>query len=45
MRDIFNSFEQLWLAFYMYEKYKKIWDGEKWDGGSLKKTMQNAPGG
>jgi len=22
--------EQLWLAFYMHEKHKKIWDGEKW---------------
>lgn len=27
---IFNSFEQLWLAFYMWEKHKKIWNGEKW---------------
>ena len=26
----FNSFEQLWLAFYMHEKHNKIWDGEKW---------------
>lgn len=25
-----DSMEQLWLAFYMYEKHKKIWDGEKW---------------
>ncbi len=24
------SMEQLWLAFHMSEKYKKIWDGEKW---------------
>ena len=28
---IFTSFEQLWLAFYMYEKHNKIWNGEKWD--------------
>ena len=25
-----TSFEQLWLAFYMYEKHKKTWDGKKW---------------
>jgi len=25
-----NSFEQLWLAFVMYEKYEKKWDGEAW---------------
>ena len=25
-----DSFEQLWLAFYMLEKYSKIWNGEKW---------------
>ena len=30
MREIYNSFEQLWLAFYIYEKHKKIWDGDKW---------------
>jgi len=24
------SMEQLWLMFYMHEKYNKIWDGEKW---------------
>jgi len=24
------SMEQLWLAFVMKEKYKKIWNGEKW---------------
>ena len=32
----FNSMEQLWLAFYMHEKHKKKWDGEKWADGSLK---------
>ena len=26
----FNSFEELWLAILMYEKYQKIWDGEEW---------------
>lgn len=27
----FASMEQLWLAFYMYEKHGKVWaDGEKW---------------
>jgi len=26
----FSSMEQLWLAFYMYEKHKKTWDKEKW---------------
>ena len=30
MRDIFKSFEQLWLAFYMWETDEKIWNGEKW---------------
>ena len=24
------SFEQLWLAFVMKEKYNKTWDGNKW---------------
>jgi len=27
----FTSMEQLWLAFVMYEKYIKYWDGEKWE--------------
>ena len=26
----FNSMEQLWLAFFMYDKYKQFWDGIKW---------------
>ena len=26
----YNSLEQLWLAFYMFEKHKKTWGGEKW---------------
>ncbi len=25
-----NSMEQLWLAFYMKEKFNKVWDGENW---------------
>ena len=25
-----DSPEQVWLSFYMLEKHKKIWDGEKW---------------
>lgn len=24
------SFEMLWLAFYMFEKHQKIWDGKEW---------------
>lgn len=28
--SIFNTPEQLWLAFYMYEKYEKTWNGESW---------------
>ncbi|KKM93638.1 hypothetical protein LCGC14_1206450, partial [marine sediment metagenome] len=26
----FSTWEQLWLAFYMSEKYNKVWDGDKW---------------
>ena len=26
----FDSFEQLWLAFYMYEKHGKVWNEDKW---------------
>jgi hypothetical protein len=25
-----STFEQLWLAFLMKEKYGRVWDGEKW---------------
>jgi len=28
---IFTSMNQLWLAFYMSEKYNKTWTGEKWE--------------
>lgn len=27
---LFNSWEQLWLAFVMKEKFNKLWDGDKW---------------
>jgi len=30
LAGLFKSMEQLWLAFYMHEKHKKIWDGKKW---------------
>jgi len=26
----FNSLEQMWLAFVMYEKYNKVWDKKEW---------------
>ncbi|GAG91159.1 unnamed protein product [marine sediment metagenome] len=28
--NILTTWEQLWLAFVMKEKYNKVWDGEKW---------------
>ena len=28
--NLFNSMNELWLAFVMWELYKKKWDGEKW---------------
>jgi hypothetical protein len=28
--ELFQSWEQLWLAFVMKEKYNKIWNGEDW---------------
>jgi hypothetical protein len=30
LHEYADSFEQLWLAFYMLEKHKKKWDGKKW---------------
>ena len=27
----FKSWEQLWLAFVMKEKFNKVWDGEDWN--------------
>lgn len=32
--NIFDSQEQLWLAFVMYELHSKIWDGNVWKGES-----------
>ncbi len=28
--SVFSSMEQLWLAFVMYEKYQKKWNGKDW---------------
>ena len=28
---LFDSMEQLWLAFTMFQKFGKRWDGEKWE--------------
>ena len=28
--EVFESMEQLWLAFVMKEKYGKVWNGEEW---------------
>lgn len=28
-----TSMEQLWLAFYMYEKHGKVWSGKEWIDG------------
>lgn len=28
--SIFGTYEQLWLAFVMYEKHNKMWNGKKW---------------
>lgn len=27
---IFTTLEQLWLAFYMFEKHRLFWSGDKW---------------
>ena len=29
-KHVKNSMEQLWLAFVMYKKYGKKWDGKEW---------------
>ncbi len=26
-----NTMEQLWLAYVMHEKYRKVWNGEDWE--------------
>jgi len=28
--NFFNTMEQLWLGFIMFERYKKVWDSETW---------------
>lgn len=30
--QILSTWEQLWFAFVMHEKYNKKWDGKKWRG-------------
>lgn len=34
----FGSMEKLWLCIYMHEKYKLVWDGEKWIKNRLKNS-------
>lgn len=29
--EFFKTFEQLWLAFVMKEKYNKVWNGNNWE--------------
>lgn len=29
-RNVFDSLEQVWLAFVMFKKFGKIWNGGKW---------------
>ena len=29
--EMFDSMEQLWLAFYMYKKHEKLWNGKEWE--------------
>lgn len=29
-KRIYDTPEQLWLAFVMYEKFNKVWDGKEW---------------
>ncbi len=28
--DLFDSMEQLWLAWLMSNNYRKVWDGKNW---------------
>ena len=38
--SIYSSFTEVWLALVMYERYHKIWTGEKWvkaEGGNIVK--------
>jgi len=34
-KDKSETFEQLWLSFYMYKTYGFIWDGNEWVGESI----------
>lgn len=38
----YEAFEQLWLAFYMYEKHGKVWNGEKWMKNEEKIASENS---
>jgi hypothetical protein len=29
-RKVFDSLEQVWLAFVMFKKFAKTWNGRKW---------------
>lgn len=37
--ESFTSMEQLWLAFVMWEKHGKKWDGEKWQLNGTRKSV------
>jgi len=37
----FTSLEQLWLAFVMYEKFNKVWDGKEWIKRSKKAESED----
>ena len=36
-KDQFKSINELWLAFVMYEKFNKMWNGERWTNENNKK--------
>lgn len=36
--DYYTTFEQLWLALVMKEKYNKTWNGKEWEGPSKPET-------
>jgi hypothetical protein len=41
-----QSWEQLWLAFVLKEKFNKVWNGEKWEAINaqrLQEGIQNVP--
>ncbi len=39
---LFNSMEQLWLAFVMWENHQKKWDGEEWVLVKVLQEVDNA---